>query len=109
MALEEDAVEMNDQGEALKAEFDYDAIYFWTSQYVHVTVEALNEHAITPGEVFRVRARQGADMKRGRDALFNVLVFTSKLFVVAFRAMNEDQPEAILQDIQKLMHQFAGK
>jgi hypothetical protein len=109
MALEEDTVELNDQGDALKAEFDYDAIYFWTSQYVHVTVEALNEHATTPGEVFRVRPRQGADKKRGLDALFNVLVFISKLFVVAFRAMNEDQPTAILQDIQKLMHQFAGK
>jgi hypothetical protein len=106
MAMEEDTVELNDQGESLKAEFDYDAIYFWTSHYVHVTVEALIEHATTPGEVFRVRAREGADKKRGRDALFNTLVFVSKLFVVAFRAMNEDQPEAILQDIQKLMHQY---
>ncbi len=109
MALEEDTVELNDQGEALKAEFDYDAIYFWTSHYVHVTVEALNEHATTPGEVFSVRARRGADKKRGRDALFNTLVFISKLFVVAFRAMNEEQPEPILQEIQKLMHQFADK
>jgi hypothetical protein len=107
MAMEEDTVELNDQGEPLKAEFDYDAIYFWTSQFVHVTVEALNEHAIAPGEVFRTRARKGADKKRGRDALFNTLVFVSKIFVVALRAMNEDQPEAILQDIHKLMLQYA--
>lgn len=106
MAIEEDTTELNDQGEPLKAEFDYDAIYFWTSHYVHVTVEALNEHASPPGEVFKVRAREGTDKKRGRDALFNTLVFVSKSFVVACRAMNEEQPEQILQDIQKLMQTF---
>jgi hypothetical protein len=106
MALEEDTTELDDQGQPLKAEFDYDAIYFWTSQYVHVTIEAVNEHASLPGEVFKVRAKMGADTKRGRNALFNTLVFLSKLFVVACRAMNEEQPELILQEIQKLMNEF---
>ncbi len=109
MALEEDTVELDEQGQPLKSEFDYDAIYFWTSHFVHVTVVGLEGHASEPGEVFRVRARTWADKGRGKDALFNTLVFLSKIFVCACRVMNEEQPEDILQDIQKLMKKFARK
>jgi uncharacterized protein DUF5677 len=105
MALEEDTVEIDEQGLPVKSEFDYDAIYFWTSHFVHVTVIALDEHG-NAGEVFKVRGRKWAGKGHERNALFNTLVFLSKMFVVAFRAMNEEQPENILQDINQLMEKF---
>jgi hypothetical protein len=108
MALEEDTVELDNQGLPLKSEFDYDAIYFWTSQFVHVTVVALDEHGVA-GEVFKVRDKKWAGKGHERNALFNTMVFLSKMFVAACRAMNEEQPEDILQDIHKLMEKFVRK
>jgi uncharacterized protein DUF5677 len=107
MAFEEDTTEVDEHGHPITSEFDYDVIYFWTSHYVHVTVVGIEAHASTPGEVFKVRARTWADKGRKGDALFNTLVFISKSFVVAFRTMNEEQPEAILQEIHKQIKKFA--
>jgi hypothetical protein len=106
MALEEDTYEFDEQGQPHKSEFDYDAIYFWTSQFVHVTVDALDEHACDRGDIFTVRSRKREGKRHGVNALFNTLVFLSKSFIVSLRAMNEEQP-AILQDIHKLMQKFA--
>src|SRR4029077_6405261 len=83
MALEPDEFEKDEQGEPVKGEFDYDAIYFWTSHYVHATVGCIDAHACGPGEVFRVRSRPWLDKPRGKDALFNVVMFLCKIFVVA--------------------------
>ena len=105
MALEEDTVEVDAQGQPVKSEFDYDAIYFWTSHFVHVTVDALDGHAGLPGEVFRVRARIGREKKLGKNALFNTAVFLSKTFVCALHAMNEEQPRA-LEDLYTLTSKF---
>lgn len=41
MALEPDSFETNDLGQPITSEFDYEAQYFWTSHFVHVTVKAL--------------------------------------------------------------------
>ncbi|MGC2528807.1 MAG: DUF5677 domain-containing protein [Candidatus Acidiferrum sp.] len=109
MALEEDTRELDEHGKPFKSEFDYDVIYFWTSQFVHVTILALDGHASRPGEVFKVRARQHAEDGRGKDALFNVLVFLSKIFICGSRIMREDQPEKILLDMQKLMKSYAKR
>jgi hypothetical protein len=48
------------------------------------------------------------EKRRGYDALFNALIFLSKMFVCAFRAMNADQPEEILGEVGKLAKAFAG-
>lgn len=108
MALEPDEFEKDEHAQPEKSEFDYEALYFWTSHFVHVTVDAVEAHASEPGEVFRVRGRSELDRERGDDALFNTLIFLNKSFIRACRAMNEEQPE-ILEDIHKLSAEFAKK
>jgi uncharacterized protein DUF5677 len=108
MALEEDTVEVDGLGNPFKSEFDYEALYFWTSHYVHATVEGIHAHACAPGEIFKVRARSREDKERGEDALFNVVVFLCKIFIHACRSMNEDQPPA-LQDLYKMISKFKQK
>jgi hypothetical protein len=109
MALEEDTRELDEHGKPFKSEFDYDVIYFWTSHYVHVTIIALEGHASEPGEVFRVGARRWIEQGRGADALFNTLVFLSKIIICGCRVMREEQPEDILRGMNKLMKKFAVK
>lgn len=91
MALEEDTVEKNEHGLPFKNEFDYDALYFWTSHFVHATVVAVLGHACQRGQVFKVRARGRVTQKQGENALVNAVVFLSKGFVCGCRAMNEEQ------------------
>jgi hypothetical protein len=106
MALEEDPLEEDPQGQPEKSEFDYDALYFWTSHFVHATVVAAEAHAAEPGEVFRVHARSWVDRGRAEDALFNIAVFLYKLFIRACRGMNEEQPD-VLQALYKMISDFA--
>jgi len=108
MALEEDSVELDDQGKPAKSEFDYDAIYFWTSHYVHATVAGIEAHAIEPGTVFRVRARNWIDTGRGDDAAFNVVATLQKIVIRACRAMNEEQPD-VLKEMQDLISEVANE
>jgi hypothetical protein len=107
MALEPDTVDVDMQGQPFKSEFDYDVIYFWTSHFVHVTVIALDGHASEPGAVFQVRARKLVEQGHAGEALFNTLAFISRTFISGCRAMNEEQPENILQDIHDLMSKYA--
>jgi hypothetical protein len=97
MALEEDTVEKNEHGLPFKNEFDYDALYFWTSHFVHATVVAVLGHACQRGQVFKVRARGRVTQKQGENALVNAVVFLSKGFVCGCRAMNEEQPPVLME------------
>jgi hypothetical protein len=106
MALEENIHEVNEQGEPERSEFDYDVIYFWTSQFVHATVVAVEGHASKPGEAFRTWARRSEEKGLGDDALFNVLIFLSKIFVSGCRGIREAQPETILRSMQKSMKSY---
>jgi uncharacterized protein DUF5677 len=108
MALEEDTVEVDELGQPFKTEFDYETLYFWTSHYVHATIEGIRGHACAPGEIFKVRAQSWEDKERGEDALFNTVVFLDKIFIHACRSMNEDQPAA-LQDLFKMISKFKRK
>jgi hypothetical protein len=54
-------------------------------------------------------SRRWIEKERGSDALFNVLVFLSKIFICGCRVMREDQPEKILGGIQTLMSGFAER
>ena len=108
MALEEDQFEVDALGLPLKSDFDYDALYFWTSPYVHATVAGIAGHAVAPGEIFKVRARSAEERERGADALFNIVVFLCKIFIHACRSMNEEQP-AVLRNMHKMISKFAKK
>jgi Family of unknown function (DUF5677) len=106
MALEEDTFEVDEQGQPAKSEFDYDALYFWTSHFVHATVDGIDGHACEPGEVFKVHAGARAEEGLGENALFNTVVFITKTFIAGFRAMHEEQPDKILRAMFKLMSGF---
>ena len=107
MALEEDTYEVNAKGEPVKQDFDYEVIYWWTSHYVHGTIACLLAHEMEPGNIFRIRAHMDKETERGFDALFNTLIFLSKIFVCAFRGMNTDQPEELLTEVGELAKRFA--
>jgi hypothetical protein len=109
MALEEDTTEMDAQGNPRKSEFDYDALYFWTSQFVHVTVEAVAGHACDRGEVFRVRRKIPAEKRFARLTIANILIYLTKTFVSGFRAMNELKPDEILQDMHMLLRKMGSE
>ena len=109
MALEPDTFEVNEMGQPATSEFDYDAFYFWTSHYVHVTIHALAGHAVGPGAYFRVRSNIACERDYARLALFNTVSFLTKIFIQACRGMREEQPEAILQDMFKMMAKFERK
>lgn len=108
MALEPDEFETDEHGNPADSAFDYEALYFWTSQYVHATVGGIEAQAIGPEQVFKVRARPSEDKPRGKEALFNSVLYLCKIFVTACRSMNEEQPE-VLHDANKLISRFAGK
>jgi hypothetical protein len=108
MALEPDEFEKNEYGEPTKDEFDYDALYFWTSHFVHATVSGIDAHACEAGEVFKVRGRSRADQPRGEDALINTAVFLCKIFVVACRAIKDEQP-TVIHEIYKMIGLLAGE
>jgi Family of unknown function (DUF5677) len=105
MALEEDTFEKDEKGEPSKSEFDYEVHYFWTSQYVHVTIIALEGHTSEPKAVFRVGAGRSVEQGLALHALTNTLAFISKIFISGCRVMHEEQPE-VLQDIFKLMEKI---
>jgi len=107
MALEDDPVEVDEHGQPEKSDFDYDALYFWTGQFVHATVDGVEAHFSEPGDIFKVRARNWLDKERAEDALFNVAASLNKLFIRACRVMNEDQPD-VLQELHKMIFDLAN-
>jgi hypothetical protein len=101
MALEEDTREPAEDGDDTLG-FDYDFVYFWTSHFVHATVAGLEGHGSTPGEPFRVRPQRSQVQRYARLSLMNVVASLLKIFVSAFRAMNEEQPEEVQQTFRML-------
>jgi hypothetical protein len=106
MAVESDTTEVDEYGKPLNSEYDYDVVYFETSQLVHATIPALEGHLSEHREVFRVWSRKDSDEKYRGKALFNVLLFLSKAFIYGCRVMHEDQP-TVLEDSGKLMRACA--
>ena len=108
MALEPDTIEFDASGKPYTSDFDYDVVYFWTSQYVHATIVAVDSHASERGAMYRIGARRWVEKERGAEALFNVLMFLSKIFINGCRIIREQQPDKILADIHKMGSRFAG-
>ena len=108
LALEPDNYEFEASGKPTTAEFDYEVIFKWTSHFVHATVSSLESHLVERGDAFRVRARNMLSHRYANNALFNVLAFLSKIFVCAFRALNQEQPEVLLE-IHQHMASYADQ
>jgi hypothetical protein len=80
-------------------EFDYRIIYFWTSQFVHVTIDSLDNHAATPDKTFKVYDPQTGTPVRNPDigttALFNTVITMHKILIAAFRSIGHEFPEEL--------------
>jgi Family of unknown function (DUF5677) len=106
LAMEPDTYEFDATGTPTTAEFDYEVLFKWTSHFVHSTVSSLESHLAERGDVFRVRSRSQLANGFSSRSVFNVLAFLSKIFVCAFRGLNQEQPEEILQEIHRQLVSF---
>lgn len=95
-------------GMAANWQFDYDWIYFWTSQYVHATVVSMDSHAVVPRQAFAIHiSKQQGDHTAGL-AVFNTALYLSKVLVLAFRAIKYDQPEELLKPLGDMLADMAS-
>jgi hypothetical protein len=109
LALEPDTYEFDSAGTPVTAEIDYEIFFKWTSHFVHSTVSSLDSHLIERGDVFRVRGRNHLAKRMANNALFNVLAYQSKIFISACRALNQEQPEDILNEMHQYMTSYANR
>jgi hypothetical protein len=93
-------------------EFDYKIIYFWTSQYVHVTIDSLDNHSAMPEKPFRVyNPETGTPVRRtdlGEMALFNTAITMHKILLVAFRSLGQVYEEELSKPIEACVKSFVG-
>jgi hypothetical protein len=91
-------------------EFDYEVIYFWTSQYVHVTIDSLDNHAAIPHKPFKVYNPQtGTPLRRtdlGDMALFNTAITMHKILIAAFRSLGQTYPDELSKLIEACVRSF---
>jgi hypothetical protein len=109
MAAELDSHEKTPDGEPVKWEFDYDWIYFWTSQYVHATVASIDSHAWDPPkawETFKPFSMYTAP-HRGKHtaglAVFNTGLYLHKVLALAFRTLGQPYPDELSKPIAELL------
>jgi hypothetical protein len=113
MAMETDRYD-SISGVPVKWEFDYDWMYFWTSQYVHATVVSMEPaHATLPTHPFMVR-KPFQETKRIADlAVFTTAVQLNKSLVMAFRALghpfHSDIADPLGAFIVKMVKEDPGK
>ncbi len=88
MAMEPDRYDIVN-GKPFRWEFDYDWMYFWTSQYVHGTAVALDAHATELGDPFSVRKGFEGGKANADLAMFNTAVQLNKILLMAFRALGQ--------------------
>jgi hypothetical protein len=91
-------------------EFDYKIIYFWTSQFVHVTIDSLDNHAATPGKPFKIfNPKTDPQVRRtnlAEMALFNTAITMHKILVAAFRSLGQQYPEKLSKLVEACVRSF---
>lgn len=103
MALEPDQHELM-HGLPVKWEFDYDWIYFWTSQYVHATAVSMDDnHAVLPRDVFLMRRTPERGQYTAGLAVLNTAVYVAKILVLSFRALQHPLPSSLRDPLWKLL------
>ena len=106
MAMELDSQEKTPDGKPVKWEFDYDWIYFWTSQYVHATVASIETHAWEPPKSWESFKPFSVNIApyRGKHtsglAVFNTAIYLHKILVLAFRALGQPYPVTLSKPLE---------
>ena len=94
----------------LNWEKDYKVIYFWTSQYVHVTIDSLDNHTALPGKPFRVFTQGTRPPLRRTDfgdmALFNTTLYIHRILLAGFRALGHPYPDELSRPIMAFVGAF---
>jgi len=109
MAAELDSHERTPDGEAVKWEFDYDWIYFWTSQYVHANVASIDSHAWEPPKSwerfkpFSVLIAPHRGKHTAGLAVFNTGLYLHKVLVLAFRTLGTPYPDELSKPLEQLL------
>ncbi len=95
LAMEPSTWEFDDIGEPLTLQFWYDAVFHWTSHFVHPTIAALESHVVKAGkDIFTVHARANIlPHKYGELTLFNTANMLGQVVCQFFHGMNDNLPE----------------
>jgi hypothetical protein len=108
LAMEPSSWEVDDKGQPLTLRFLYDAVFYWTSHFVHPTIAALESHVVVPGkERFTVHAHcNSLQQNYGQNALFNVINTLGQIVIHFFHAMNEVPLERYRRYAEALSRSF---
>jgi hypothetical protein len=97
----------------LNWEHDYRVIYFWTSQYVHVTIDSLDNHTAVPDKTFRVYTQGSRPPIRntnlGEMAIFNTVLYIHRILLAGFRALGHEYPDELSKPIIAFVESLARK
>ncbi len=97
----------------LNWEHDYRVVYYWTSQYVHVTIDSLDNHTALPGKPFSVYTQGGRPPIRktnlGDMALFNTILYIHRILLVGFRALGHTYPDELSKPIMAFVESLVRK
>ena len=96
-------------GKPTRWEFDYDWIYFWTSQYVHATVVSVESHAVIPREVFAVRVAQHSGEHTADLAVFNSAHYVQKILILAYRVTGHTLPDEVAKPLAAVIIRMADE
>jgi len=108
LANEPDRLEKS-AGKPARWEFDYDWIYFWTSQYVHATVVSIESHAVVPREAFAIRIGQNRGEHTADLAVFNCALYVQKILILAYRVMGHPLPDKLARPLASLVTRMADE
>ena len=103
LAQEPDTIEVDAAGNPATQVFDYEVIYGWTSRFVHPTVAAIDSHLGSKEDPFRIAGFEEAGLGEGDTALFNVVLFLSKIFIYVFRTLGSGLPDRLGKRTKSLM------
>lgn len=106
LANEPDPFEKTD-GKGARWEFDYDRIYFWTSQYVHATMVSVESHAVIPREAFVVHIGQHHGEHTADLAVFNSALYVQKALILAYRVMGHSLPDKVAKLLADVITRMA--
>ena len=85
-------------------DFDYHVLYYWTSNYVHPNVVALDTHLVQAGnDLFRVHGRKGTSINTEHLALLNVVGFVARQLLNLSRAFDEPVPTVLQARTERLL------
>lgn len=97
----------------LNWEHDYRVVYFWTSQYVHVTIDSLDNHTALPGKPFSVYTQGSRPPIRktnlGEMAVFNTILYIHRILLAGFRALGHTYPDELSKPIMAFVESLVRK